>query len=54
LVCNDKDGNIVNVLIPVSGVCEQEVCDQCSKYETCEMMAPVDIDLGRKIIIQRE
>lgn len=53
LVCHDKDGKNVNIMIPVSGVCEQEACDQCSKFDTCEMMCPVDIELGRKIIIQR-
>ena len=50
---SDKNGKNVNILIPVSGVCEQEACDQCSKFETCEMMIPVDIALGRSIIIQR-
>lgn len=53
LVCHDKNGKNVNILIPVSGVCEQEACDQCSKFDTCEMMIPVDIALGRSIIIQR-
>ena len=54
LVCYDKKtGKNVNMLIPVSGVCEQEACDQCSKFETCEMMIPVDIALGRNVIIQR-
>ena len=53
LVCCDKDGKNVNILIPVSGVCEQEACDQCSKFETCEMMIPVDIALGRNVIIQK-
>jgi len=53
IVCHDKDGNNVNVLLPTSEVCEQEVCDQCSKYDMCEIMCPVSIELGRKIIIQR-
>jgi hypothetical protein len=53
LVCHTKDGKNVNVLIPVSGVCELEACDRCSKFDTCEMMIPVDIALGRNIIIQR-
>ena len=53
LVCHTKDGKNVNILLPVEGVCEQEVCDECSKFDTCKMMCPVGIALGRSIIIQR-
>lgn len=53
LVCTDSNGNDVRVLLPSSEPCEQEVCDQCSKCDTCEIMCPVEIELGRKIIIKR-
>lgn len=53
LVCRDSKDNDVRVILPSSEVCEQEVCDQCSKYDTCNIMCPVEIELGRKIIIKR-
>jgi hypothetical protein len=54
LICKDVNGHKVNVILPISGTCKQEVCDQCSKHESCEIMCPVDVELGRKIIIRRE
>jgi hypothetical protein len=53
LVCSDQHNKDVRVLLPSTEECEQEVCDQCSKYDTCEIMCPFGIEFGRKIIIVR-
>lgn len=53
LVCSDQNDKEVRVLLPSTETCEQEVCDQCSKYDTCDIMCPAEIVLGRKILIVR-
>jgi hypothetical protein len=54
LICHDADGRPVEILVPVSGECEQEGCDMCSQQKTCEIMAPVEIELGRSVVIRRD
>ena len=53
LICNDKDDKDVRILLPSSEECEQEVCDRCSKYDTCEIMCPREIELGKYVAIIR-
>jgi len=54
LVCHDEVGRPVSVLVPTSDICEQEGCEMCEKHATCEIMAPLEIELGRSLIIRRE
>lgn len=55
LICFDKDGKNVNIVLPATTECgeEKENCDSCPKNEECEMQDAQKVDLGRKLIIQR-
>lgn len=55
LICSDKAGNDVRIVLPATTGCgeENEKCEFCSKNEDCEMQDAQSVDLGRKLIIKR-
>jgi hypothetical protein len=57
LNCIAEDGSQITVVLPASNLCEEmpfrdsHRCNECEYSETCEIMAPYEIELGRKLII---
>lgn len=55
--CVAKDGKMLTILLPTTNTCENfpdescDVCRECEDKDTCEIMAPCDIEVGRSLII---
>jgi hypothetical protein len=53
LKCRDSVGSVVVIVLPVSEECDQEGCEICSKRDNCDITLPMEIEIGRKLIIRR-
>jgi hypothetical protein len=57
LNCVADDGRRITVVLPTTNLCEEmpfrdsHRCNNCEYNDTCQVMAPYEIELGRKLII---
>lgn len=57
LVCVGENNHIIRVLLPVSNPCENmpfgesRRCLECEYKETCEIMSPCEVEIGRRLVI---
>lgn len=57
LVCIDEEKKVIRILLPVTNNCEDmpfgesRRCKDCEYYDTCEIQAPCEVVLGRKLVI---
>lgn len=57
LICSDKDGKEVRIVLPTSHICDSfdpnVGCEGCDKYEGCEVTDGYETDIGRSLLIKR-
>lgn len=54
LICTDKNGNDVRIVVPTARDCGKTCdCDDCDDSFDCGLEESYYIDIGRKVIIKR-
>lgn len=53
LICSDVNNKEVRIILPSEGECERDHCEECSIHDTCKILIPFGVELGRKLIIKR-
>ena len=57
LACMADDKSVIRIILPVTNMCEympfgdSHRCNECEYKETCEIQAPYEVELGRKLVI---